>query len=144
MKFTIHDNILKTEDFIRLFSGAGWGEIPYDQAEISIKNSYASFSAECDGKIIGMVRLLGDGGMAFFLKDFVISPEYQGKGIGTALLRHAEEYISSQLKKGWQGYLQLVSAKGKEGFYLKSGYVLHPHEHSGAGMSKWIDGEKIF
>ena len=69
-----------------------------------------------------MVRLLGDGGMAFFLKDLVVEPEYQGNGIGKALVIHAENYIRSQLKSGWTGYLQLVSAKGKESFYEKMGF----------------------
>ena len=85
-----------------------------------------------------MARLLGDGAMSFFLKDLAVEPEYQGNGIGRVLLTHIEEYIQSQLKPGWEGYLQLVSAKGKEKFYQKLGYSIHPHEHSGAGMSKWI------
>lgn len=85
-----------------------------------------------------MARLLGDGAMSFFLKDFVVEPEYQGQGIGRVLLTHIEEYIRSQLKPGWEGYLQLVSSKGKENFYSKLGYATHPHEHSGPGMSKWI------
>ena len=85
-----------------------------------------------------MGRLLGDGAMSFFLKDFVVDPECQGSGIGRVLLTHIEEYICAQLKPGWAGYLQLVSAKGKEEFYQKLGYMAHPNEHSGPGMSKWI------
>lgn len=138
MQYMILDNQLQAEDFIRLFAGAGWGELPWDMVETSLANSYATFSVKSGDKVIAMARLLGDGAMSFFLKDFVVEPEYQGSGIGRVLLIHVEEYIRAQLKPGWEGYLQLVSSKGKEGFYQKLGYAVHPHEHSGPGMSKWI------
>lgn len=138
MEYTIVDNKLKTEDFIRLFSSAGWGELSSDMVETALANSYATFSVEIGNGIVAMARLLGDGAMSFFLKDFVVEPQWQGHGIGRALLTHIEEYIRLQLKPEWNGYLQLVSAKGKEEFYKKFGYAVHPHEHSGAGMSKWI------
>ncbi len=138
--YTIVDHQLNADDFIRLFAAAGWGELPRDMVEVVLRNSWATFSVHMDGETIAMARLLGDGAMSFFLKDFVVDPRYQGKGIGRSLLAHVENYIAAQLKPGWNGYLQLVSAKGKEGFYQHCGYALHPHEHSGAGMSKWING----
>ena len=141
MEFDIIDNQLKTDDFLRLFAAAGWGDVPRSMADTALKNSYATFSVLYKNQTIGMARLLGDGAMSFFLKDFVIEPSFQGKGAGRLLLHHIEEYIRAQLKPGWNGYLQLISAKGKENFYQKSGYAVHPHDHSGAGMSKWIPAE---
>lgn len=141
MEYTILDNRLRADDYIRLFAAAGWGEPPRDMTEKALKNSYATFSVEANGRVIAMARLLGDGAMAFFLKDFVVEPQMQGRGFGKALLAHVEEYIRLQLDNGWEGYLQLVSSKGKEGFYQKMGFAAHPHEHSGPGMSKWIRKE---
>lgn len=138
MQYMILDNQLQVNDFIRLFASVGWGEFPKDMVEIALANSYATFSVKSGDKVIAMARLLGDGAMSFFLKDMVVKPEYQGSDIGRTLLTHVEEYIYTQLKPGWEGYLQLVSAKGKEGFYQKLGYAVHPHEQSGPGMSKWI------
>lgn len=138
MDYPIHDNQLQPEDLIRLFREVGWGEVPYDLAETSLRNSYATFSVTDGDKVIAMARLLGDGGMAFFMKDLVVSPEYQGKGIGAALLSHLEAYIAAQLKDGWTARFQLMSAKDKDGFYRKMGYTEHPHAHSGAGFTKMI------
>ena len=138
MEHIILENRLSADDFIRLFSSAGWGEPDRGLVETSLKNSYAVFSV-CDGeKVIAMARLIGDGGMAFFLKDLVVAPEYQGQGIGSALLAHVEEFIRGELKEGWWSFLQLMSAKDKEPFYLSCGYKAHPHEHSGAGFTKVI------
>lgn len=141
MDFIILDNQLNADDFIRLFAAVGWGDVPRDMVETALRNSYATFSLVHESHVVGMARLLGDGAMAFFLKDLAVDPAYWGKGAGKLLLTHVEEYIRSQLQPGWAGYLQLVSAKGKEAFYCKAGYALHPHEHSGAGMSKWITKE---
>lgn len=142
MEYVILDNQLQADDFIRLFESAGWGKVPQDMVETSLANSYATFSVKSGDKVIAMARLLGDGALSFFLKDLVVEPECQGSGIGRVLLTHVEEYIRAQLKPGWQGYLQLMSAKEKEPFYQKLGYVAHSHEHSGAGMSKWIKEDK--
>lgn len=138
MEYKIQDNILSTDDFLRLFAAVGWGELPRDMAETAVKNSYAVFSVVSGDETIAMARLLGDGAMAFFLKDLAVSPRFQGQGIGRALMTHIEEYIAAHLKPGWNGYFQLVSAKGKEGFYSSLGYVSHPNDRSGAAMSKWI------
>lgn len=140
MDHTIHVGSLEAADFIRLFAAVGWGDVPADLAQTSLENSYATFSVTSGNEVIAMARLLGDGGMAFFLRDLAVAPEYQGQGIGKALICHIEEYIKSRLRPGWEGYFQLVSAKGKEGFYLKQGYRSHPNDSSGAAMSKWING----
>ena len=140
MDYTIYENTLEAADFIELFESAGWGRPDRKLVETSLKNSFATFEVRDGKKVIAMAILIGDGGMAFFLKDLIVLPEYQGKGVGKGLLRHIEDYIRSQLKDGWWSYLQLMSAKNKEEFYLKCGYKAHPHEHSGAGFTKIIKG----
>lgn len=137
-EYKIIDNKLRDEDFIRLFASAGWGFVLTDIVELALRNSYATFHVETNGKVIAMARLLGDGVMAFFLKDLVVDPDYQRLGIGKMLLEHVEKYIKNQLPECWRGYLELMSSKDKDGFYQKMGYTKHPNENAGAGYSKWI------
>ena len=134
----IINNALTVADFLCLFASVGWGCPPEKMVEVSLKNSYATFVVEEDGHVIGMARLLGDGGMAFYLKDFVILPEYQGKGIGKLLLEHVQDYIRNDMEEGWKTCLELMSAKGKEGFYEKLGFEERPTENGGAGMMKML------
>ena len=138
-RYSILDNQLKPEEFVLLWRDAGWGDIPQDIVETALHNSYASFSVYDGNRVIAMARLLGDGAMSFFLKDFVVAQDLRGKGVGSVLLAHIDDYIRAQLKPGWKGYLQLVSAKDKEAFYEKNGYIRHPNAESGAAMSKWVD-----
>lgn len=142
MEYKIIENNLKAEDLIKLFRCAGWGEIPKRIAETAIRKSYATFTVSDGDRVIAMVRLLGDGAMAYFMKDLVVDPEYQGKGVGRMLLTHVEDYIRSDVEKGWNACFQLVSAKDKEGFYNKMGFASHPNEWSGPGYTLMIQGER--
>jgi D-alanine-D-alanine ligase len=86
---------------------------------------YQSFTAESDGKIAGWVCFgptpctLG----TFDVYWIVVAPGCQRRGIGSALMRHAEEIISSR-----DGRLSVIETSGKglydstRGFYNKMGY----------------------
>lgn len=139
MNYIIEHNTLTPEEHMALWESAGWGTLDCELVKKSLRNSYATFVVRDGERIAAMARLIGDGGMAFFLKDLIVSPDYQGQGIGRELLAHIEDYIRGELKEGWWSFLQLISAKGKEEFYLKCGYKSHPHEHSGAGFTKVIE-----
>ena len=138
MEYRIEKNTLLPEEHMALWESAGWGTLDRDLVENSLRGSYATFAVRDGGRIIAMARLIGDGGMAFYLKDLIVSPDYQGKGIGRELLSYVEDFVRGELKEGWWSFLQLMSAKGKEEFYLKCGYKAHPHERSGAGFTKVI------
>lgn len=85
-----------------------------------------------------MINLLGDYGMHWLLKEFVVHPNYRGKMIGTMLYRFAEKYIQSTLKEGWKVAINLRSSAGKEEFYRGLGFCECPHESMGSGMEKMI------
>ena len=94
----ILENVLTAADFIKLYESAGWGKKCEDIVQVSLENSYVTFAVIEEENVIGMARLLGDGGMAFYLKDFVILPEFQGKGMGKALLEYVQNYIKINSK----------------------------------------------
>lgn len=140
MRYTIRDGYLPVEDHIRLFSGAGWGNPSHEASEISLKNSWAVFSCTDENNhVIAMARLIGDGATAFYLKDVVVEPEYQGQGIGRALLAYVEGYIRMHMPKGCTALYELTAAKGKEGFYRRLGFTENPNENMGAGFTKKIN-----
>ena len=76
IQFELADNVLKAEDFIRLKVATGFIERPLPQVEKALQNGLFNVSAICDGKVVGMGRLVGDGAMYWYLHPAGIS----GKG----------------------------------------------------------------
>lgn len=135
---TVQINELSPELYLCLYRSVGWDAPGLDQIEKALEGSLATFCA-CDGGMpVGMARLMGDGGMSFYIKDFAVLPDYQGQGVGRALMNAMESWIEKQLKPGWAVSLELISSKGRESFYEKFGFEQRPNEWDGAGMMKMV------
>ena len=124
VQFELADNVLKSEDFIRLKVATGFIERPLQQVEMALKNGLFNVSAICDGKVVGMGRLVGDGAMYWYLQEIVVLPEYQGKGIGKSIVNRLIEYIKSTAIPGTIIDVGLTAVKGKEPFYEKFGFSI--------------------
>ena len=136
MTFQLIDNGLKAEDYIYLRSEVGFMKTPLDQTEQSLKNGLFSVVAECDGKNVGMGRLVGDGVMYWYIQDVAVLPEYQGKGIGKAIVQKLMQYVEENSIPGTYTTIGLMAAKGKDTFYEKLGFISRPNDTCGAGMMK--------
>ena len=137
---TVQINELSPELYLCLYRSVGWDAPGLDQIEKALEGSLATFCA-CDGDMpVGMARLMGDGGMSFYIKDFAVLPDYQGQGVGRALMNAMESWIEKQLKPGWAVSLELISSKGRESFYAKLGFEQRPNDWDGAGMMKMVWG----
>ena len=134
----VKNNILTEETFIELYSSVGWEPPCEAQVRLALQNSLATFTALENGKPVGMVRLIGDGGMSFYIKDFAVLPDYQGQGVGRALMNAMESWIEKELQPGWAVSLELISSKGRESFYAKFGFEQRPNDWDGAGMMKMV------
>ena len=137
----VRKDMLTPELFLELYQSVGWEAPGLDQITMALEHSFATFCAYDGEKTVGMVRLLGDGGMSFYVKDFAVRPEYQGKGVGRLLMAAVEDYILSNIPDGWAVSLELISSKGKEPFYEKFGFEQRPCDWDGAGMFKMLRKE---
>ena len=135
---TVQINELSPELYLCLYRSVGWDAPGLDQIEKALEGSLATFCA-CDGDMpVGMARLMGDGGMSFYIKDFAVLSDYQGQGVGRALMNATESWIKEQLQPGWAVSLELISSKGREPFYEKFGFEQRPCDWDGSGMFKMI------
>ena len=96
MNYTIKEyDCYNEEDILPLYKSVGW--VNYTKNPGMLKEAYRHslkiFAAFLDEKPIGVIRVVGDGLSVVLVQDLLIYPEYQRKGIGTALLRKVmEEY----------------------------------------------------
>ena len=135
---TVKTNELSAEVFLQLYTSVGWEPPGIGQVQKALENTIATFTAYDDDKAIGMVRLIGDSGMSFYIKDFAVVPAYQSKGVGTLLLNALEDYIKEHIAPDWAVSLELISSKEAVGFYQKHGFEERPCEWDGPGMFKMI------
>ena len=90
MDFTVKEySTYNEEEILNLYQSVGW--LNYVNQPEMLKNAYANslriFGAYENEKLLGIIRVVGDGHSIVFIQDIVVLPEYQRHGIGTALLK---------------------------------------------------------
>lgn len=135
------ENSLQYEDYFNLRQSVGWNNLSKEQTICALKNSLFDIIAIDNECVVGMGRLLGDG-LYYIIVDVIVIPEYQGKGIGSELIKRILDYANNQTPVGSRASVQLISEKGKEFFYEKMGFKKIPHEHCGSGMRRIIHKEE--
>jgi len=136
------ENSLPVDDFIRLKREAFGANCNYprDISQASLDGSLYVLHVEVEGKIIGMSRIIGDGGFVNYLADMIVMPEYQNMGVGRMILERMISYVKSSIPEGGRTMIALAAAKGKEGFYEKLGFISRPNKHEGHGMQLKLKG----
>ena len=77
------------QEILRLYASVGWTAYT-DQPEMlrkGFENSMLTLAAYEDDQLLGIIRAVGDGHTVVFVQDILVFPEYQRKGIGSALLQ---------------------------------------------------------
>ncbi len=77
------------QEILSLYSSVGWTaytEHP-DTLRRGFENSLLILAAYEDEQLAGIIRAVGDGHTVVFVQDILVFPDFQRKGIGSALLR---------------------------------------------------------
>lgn len=76
-----------------LYESVGWSA--YTNRPEMLERAFASsllvLEAWEGDKLAGLLRCVGDGESIVFIQDILVAPQYQRRGIGSALLTHAME-----------------------------------------------------
>ncbi|MDN0085029.1 GNAT family N-acetyltransferase [Crenobacter sp. SG2305] len=76
------------DDYRRLRIAAGLSAKSAEAAARGLPNTLFGVRLEWQGQVVGMGRLIGDGGCFYQVVDIAVDPTHQGQGLGSALLRH--------------------------------------------------------
>lgn len=132
----IHENSLTEEIFITLRKHGSFKDYYYEDVKYALKNTLFSVVVFDEYIPVGMGRVVGDGRIAFFIKDVVVHSDYRGQKIGSLIMNNLLNYIKSAGTK--DAYVGLMSSLGKEKFYEKFGFITRPNEIYGAGMIMFL------
>ena len=128
------ENTLTAETLASFRNQAGWGSASVAQTQKALQNTLYSVTASNEGQVVGIGRLVGDGALIWYIQDLIVLPDYQGKGIGSALVQKMRHYVENSSVENTTTTIGLMAAKGKEPFYEKLGFHVRPNKDQGAGM----------
>ena len=113
IRYIVDDKELNEDEFVRLANNVWPRDYAINRVKIALSNTI-NITARDNDKLVGCVRILTD--YVFFgtITEILVLKEYQGKNIGTALMRLVEENTPTKLYFGAQPEV--------EEFYIKLGY----------------------
>lgn len=124
-ELTVKYNDLTAEQFIELWETV-WGDGPsLQQTELAMKHTLFRVSIWDDDRIIAMARMNGDMGLNYYIKDVVVRPEYQKKGIGRMLINELFKFINDNGVEGTDIFVELCAVPDKIPFYEKFGFEVN-------------------
>ena len=113
-------NLPTGEEFVNLRLLAGMSIRDSYGATIGLKNSNYVVTFIDEDLLVGMGRIIGDGMTTFQIVDVVVHPNYQGKGLGKAIMTQLINWLSENATPN--SYVSLIS-DGKANFlYEKFGF----------------------
>lgn len=99
-----------------LYRIAPLGEKPAEDLKTVFSNSRYKCFIYAGTKLVGVGRALADGLDCSYICDIAVHPEYQGTGLGKAIVKKLVIMSESHKK------IILYANPGKEGFYIKLGF----------------------
>lgn len=122
-ELVVKHNELTARQFIELWETA-WGAGPtLEQTELAMKHTLFRISVWDGNKIVAMARMNGDLGLDYYIKDVVVRPEYQRKGIGRMMINELLKFINDNGVKGTEIFVELCARPEKIPFYEKFGFA---------------------
>jgi ribosomal protein S18 acetylase RimI-like enzyme len=133
--YSIVEELPEPKTFAALREVNGMSSRSLESIERGLPNSIYCAVAVHDpsGEVVGMGRIVGDGGTVYQICDMAVYPEHQGRGLGTRLMEALEAYLEREAPS--QAYVNLVA--DVDGFYERFGYEdIRPDSK---GMHRWIE-----
>ncbi len=75
----------------------------------------------CGEEVVGMGRVIGDGGCFYQVCDIAVLPEHQGRGLGKRIMQAISDYIDSEAPES--AYVSLIADGKAQDLYAQFGFV---------------------
>lgn len=108
------------KEFVDLRAAAGMRERKLPSAEKGIPHSLFWITLRHQGRLIGMGRVIGDGGTVVQITDIAVDPQYQRKGYGSFIFNQIQKFILAEIPD--DAFVCLFAEKEIAPFYQSKGF----------------------
>ncbi|SEQ80168.1 GNAT family N-acetyltransferase [Natrinema salaciae] len=118
--YTVREELPDPETFAALREAAGMTPRSLEGIERGLPNSLYGVVAvhTPTDDVVGMGRIVGDGGTVYQISDMAVHPDHQDRGLGTRIMSALEAYIEDETPP--QAYVNLLA--DVDGFYERFGF----------------------
>jgi len=118
----IYKNQISAEDVNKLRTSIGFSQLDKRQIESGLEGSQLVIAAY-EEKVVGMARLLWDGGAVAFILDLMVLPEYKKTNLEKDMVMQILEYLHSKLQPGFGIQVDVKAWKSQISLYDSLGFV---------------------
>lgn len=104
--------------YVHLRRAAGLSKISHQAAVIGLPNTLFGVSVLLGKTVVGMGRVIGDGGCFYHIVDIAVLPEHQGQGLGKRIMTAIMAYIEEDALP--TAYISLIA--DAPDFYRRYGF----------------------
>lgn len=109
------------EDYCRLRTAAGMSPKTLEAARRGLPNTLYGVSLRHDGRVIGMGRIIGDGGCFYTVVDIAVEPAYQKRGLGKRIMTALDAWLRANAMPS--AYVTLVADGDAKHLYAQFGFM---------------------
>lgn len=99
---------------------AGLSAKTTEAAARGLPNSLFAVQVLHGDEVVGMGRIIGDGGCFFQVVDIAVVPAHQGKGLGKLIMREIRHFIDSDVPES--AYVSLIADGQAQELYAQFGF----------------------
>lgn len=118
-------------DYMRLRDAGNLTPFSDDAARRGLASSWFCICVIQAGRIIGMGRIIGDGGCFFQIVDIVVEPDHRGQGLGKEIMGALMARLNSHAPKS--AFVSLMADVPADKLYAQFGF--RPTAPRSIGMS---------
>lgn len=115
------ERFVEVDDYCRLRREAGMAPRSPEAARRGLPNTLYGVRLQHDGHVIGMGRIIGDGGCFYTVVDIAVAPSYQGRGLGKRIMTALDAWLRANAQPS--AYVTLVADGDAKHLYAKFGFA---------------------
>ncbi len=111
------------EEYARLMAAVGWAtdmDAATARAHLATVVFAVVAEAPAGGEAVGCALVLGDGASFYYVKDVMVQPEWQSRGVGTALMQRLTQWLEEHGAEN--ALVGLYTGEMLEPFYQRFGF----------------------